>query len=302
MNATGGQLPIEQQIQQYYSLDTILSVNQTDHFGVWMLETSQGRFVAKLGQREDHLRLHVRAQQALQEHGLRCNLVVPTAEGSLLTPQGLALFAWVQGECVRTLDAVRRDAALTYLPTYLQALATVPCSEEDFYRRNGWDDAQSLDYLLTYFPEQLAGMPLSGENRAVFLGAIERLRVMQPRLQLLARQLIHGDLGPDHFLFDGNQVIAVIDFTPAYDSPLYAVAQFIYWDDLYPNPSTSCRVLLERFRPLNRCGAEDNLVLDMLLRAALYRAAGPLLEMARLTMFDHERLRPRITCLRALLS
>lgn len=302
MSAAGGQLPIEKQIQQNYAVGLILSTQPTDHCGVWMLETPQGRFVAKFGQREDHLRLHVRAQQALQEHGLRCNLVVPTAEGALLTPQGLALFTWVPGDCVRTLDAARRDGISAYLPTYLQALAMVPCSEGDFSRCNGWDDAQSLDYLLTHFTDQLAGMPLPEDDRAVLLSAIERLRVMQPRLQLLARQLIHADLGPDNFLFDGSRVTAVIDFTPAYDSPLYAMAQFLYWNDLYPDPSASRAELLERFRAFDPSAWADDLMLAMLLRAALYRAVGPLLEMAQAGAIDQERLRRRILCLRALLG
>lgn len=292
----------EDQIQRYYDVGRVHSIAQTDHNGVWMLDTTHGRFVAKLGQREDHLRLHFQAQQALQDHGLHCNHVVPTAEDALLTPKGLAIFTWVPGESIQALDASRCDAVFTYLPAYFRALAAVPCVEGDFCRRNGWDDAQSLDYLLKQFPLQLADMPLTEVDRAVLAGAVDRLRIEQIRLQTLQRQLIHADLGPDNFLFDGSQVTAVIDFTPAYDCPLYAVAQFVYWNDLYPNPCTPRNVLLERLHAFAPGAWSDGLMMAMLLRATLYRAAGPLLEMAHAGDVHQTRLRPRIECIRALLS
>ncbi len=40
---------------------------------------------------------------------------------------------------------------------------------------------------------------------------------------------MHGDIGPDNVLMDGDQVRTIVDFTPHHQPFLFALATAVYW-------------------------------------------------------------------------
>ena len=56
---------------------------------------------------------------------------------------------------------------------------------------------------------------------------------------MLPRQLVHGDIGPDNVLLDGEQVVAIIDFTPHVLPVLFAASTALYWYHVYGQRAVS---------------------------------------------------------------
>jgi Ser/Thr protein kinase RdoA (MazF antagonist) len=44
--------------------------------------------------------------------------------------------------------------------------------------------------------------------------ALAQLAESAPLIDALPSRLIHGDIGPDNVLMDGDDVVAIVDFTP----------------------------------------------------------------------------------------
>ncbi|MGH3169768.1 MAG: phosphotransferase [Trebonia sp.] len=62
---------------------------------------------------------------------------------------------------------------------------------------------------------------------------MRHLDAARPLLGTLPRQLIHGDIGPDNVLMDGDDVVAVIDFTPYHEPFVFVFAVAVYWYHVY---------------------------------------------------------------------
>jgi Ser/Thr protein kinase RdoA (MazF antagonist) len=45
----------------------------------------------------------------------------------------------------------------------------------------------------------------------------------------LSRRLVHGDIGPDNVLMDGDRVVAIIVFTAHHEPFLFALSSALYW-------------------------------------------------------------------------
>ncbi len=56
---------------------------------------------------------------------------------------------------------------------------------------------------------------------------------------LLPRQLVHGDIGPDNVLLDGERVVAIIDFRPHVLPVLSAASTAPYWYHVYGQRAVS---------------------------------------------------------------
>jgi Ser/Thr protein kinase RdoA (MazF antagonist) len=50
---------------------------------------------------------------------------------------------------------------------------------------------------------------------------------------------VHGDIGPDNVLLDGEQVVAIIDFTPHLLPVLSAASTALYWYHVYGQSAIS---------------------------------------------------------------
>ena len=62
-------------------------------------------------------------------------------------------------------------------------------------------------------------------------------------LASLPRQLVHSDIGPDNVLLDGEQVVAITDFTPHVLPVLLAASTVLYWYHVYGQRAISADAL-----------------------------------------------------------
>ena len=132
------------------------------------------------------------------------------------------------------------------------------------------------DFLAGELPGLLSRYRLPGGDAAA-LG--QYLGQSRSALAGLPRQLVHGDIGPDNVLMDGDEVIAIIDFTPLCEPVLFAVATAVYWylvhgrRQLDPGGIRAC---LDAAAPRPWTAAEREIWPAMLAREALRRLATPL--------------------------
>jgi Ser/Thr protein kinase RdoA (MazF antagonist) len=110
----------------------------------------------------------------------------------------------------------------------------------------------------------------------VVAAALAHLERALPQIAELPRQIVHGDIGPDNVLMDGDAVVAIVDFTPHHEPVLFAVATTVYWYHVYGrcDPDLDAiRVSLAGYRPWT--DAERAAWPAMLLLEALRRLATP---------------------------
>jgi Ser/Thr protein kinase RdoA (MazF antagonist) len=101
-----------------------------------------------------------------------------------------------------------------------------------------------------------------------------------PQMRQLPVQVVHGDIGPDNVLMDGDEVVAVIDFTPFAEPVLFAIATALYWYHVHGQAALDCRAVRASFAAAGQqrvwSGTEAASWPVMLLREALRRLATPL--------------------------
>jgi Ser/Thr protein kinase RdoA (MazF antagonist) len=142
------------------------------------------------------------------------------------------------------------------------------------------------DYLLAELPGQLRhfGMATGSAFRA-----IDCLAEHRAAIGALPHQLVHGDIGPDNVLLDGEQVVAIIDFAPHVQPVLFAVSSALYWYHVYGQRVVSAaglaasRAAVAETRPWS--AAEDELWVAGLVWEGLRRLATTL-ELAKRSHAD----------------
>jgi Ser/Thr protein kinase RdoA (MazF antagonist) len=111
----------------------------------------------------------------------------------------------------------------------------------------------------------------------------------QTALGALPRQLVHGDIGPDNVLLDGEHVVAIIEFTPHVLPVLSAVSTALYWYHVHGQHAepaaglAASRAAAAEARPWS--AAEDDLWVVGLAWEGLRRLPTTL-ELARRTCTD----------------
>lgn len=267
-------------IIQNYELGQVIHVEQAllGSGSTYFIQTPGKKYVAKTGQRQDFLKIYQKVQAHLNAKNILQGRLVRTRDNQLQTADGLAVYEYISGDCWKTLTAAQTDRAINYMYIYNQALKEVAFSETELETRNNWDRARSLEFLGRELP-QLLTQAVPARLRQTVLSAA---RVILGKHQLLSasRQLIHGDPGPDNFLFHGDEVRCMLDFTPDYQHELYSLCQFVYWNNLWtaraiPGDLNRC---LCQYYPEREGLDYIDLFSVLLLQAALYRVTGPLLD------------------------
>ena len=98
-------------------------------------------------------------------------------------------------------------------------------------------------------------------------------------MRQLPRQLVHGDIGPDNVLMHGDEVVAIVDFTPFCQPVLFAVATAVYWYHVHGRRQLdpgAIRASLAAAGHRPWTAAEREAWPAMLAREALRRLATPL--------------------------
>jgi Ser/Thr protein kinase RdoA (MazF antagonist) len=100
---------------------------------------------------------------------------------------------------------------------------------------------------------------------------------------------VHGDIGPDNVLLDGEQVVAIIDFTPHVLPVLLAASTALYWYHAYGQRAISAdglaasRAAIAEARPW--VAGEEDLWAAGLIWEGLRKLA-TMLELARRSRTD----------------
>lgn len=201
------------------------------------LRTSRGEFLVKAGVNRDWAELYRIIEGTLNARSVRQARILPTRSGELVMEGGIAVFEWLPGRTVARPNDQQFLTHIDHLAAYNAALRQAPlapCAAEELRRPDGlWKKAASIEYLLECFRLDPVALAISLSVEATAARALAALAQERSRLLSLPRQLIHSDIGPGNILFDGEQVISIIDFTPAYEPHLYSLCISLFWHCIF---------------------------------------------------------------------
>jgi homoserine kinase type II len=191
-----------------------------------------GDFVLKPAFRPSDVELQAGVARYLSDRGVRQALVRPTRAGAVVSEDGYFLQEFLPGAIAARPTEGQTLAAMAAIGAYHRELAGYPGSyvpDADSL----WQRVADPDYLVTALPGLLAGRGLAGRAELAGVHALDQAR---PVLAALPQQLVHGDIGPDNILMDGDEAVAIIDFTPHLRSVLLAACTALYWYHVIGRP------------------------------------------------------------------
>jgi Ser/Thr protein kinase RdoA (MazF antagonist) len=250
------------------------------HRGAFRLITSGGTFVVKPESDPAVAELYEKAALVLSAAGIRQATPLRTVAGSLVSASGLGVEEFLPGGICLAPTAAQAAAAMRHVTDYHAALATLPAAAGLAMPETVWTRVASASYLVGELPALLRRHGPAEANSAeadpVVTAALGHLERALPQIAELPPQIVHGDIGPDNVLMDGDAVVAIVDFTPHHEPVLFAVATAVYWYHVYGRGDLdldAMRETLAGYRPWT--GAERVAWPAMLIREALRRLATP---------------------------
>ncbi|WP_207706890.1 phosphotransferase [Alkaliphilus pronyensis] len=272
----------------------------------FIIETTTDKYIAKMNERKDFITVYDKVQEKLNKIGMIQSKIVRTNMKQIITGEGIVLYEYIDGISYREFNDIQMKKAIKYVAEYNRVLRTVSFSSNDLKMKNHWDYAKSIDYVLSKFPNKLKNYSLPTENRESIINAINMLSDNLERLLALRKQLIHTDLGSDNFILDENdEIISIIDFTPEYDSEYYSLGHFIYWNYLWRTADTNFDTIMEVkniYEDVIKTRLDDNIFYILLIRVAIFRIVGPILELIEKRISYNNSLDKRFTILTNLLK
>ena len=265
----------------WYDIGAVQSVTRlpAGQAGVRAVTSTAGRYLLKPAPRRADVTLLADLHR-LAADGIRQPGIIATAAGELVSPDGYFLQEYLPGEPELHPSAVQTRAVMRATGHLHAALGRLVVEYEP--------DEESLFVLVTdpgFLTAELPGLLRHyGLASQATSTAIAVLTERQDGLRALPRQLVHGDIGPDNVLLDGDQVVAIIDFTPHVLPVVLAASTALYWYHVYGQPAVSpaglaaSRAAIGEARPWT--AAEDDLHAAGLVWESLRRAATTL-EQAR---------------------
>ena len=203
------------------------------HPDVVKLTTARGAFVLKPAGRTVEAELYARVAQVLNEAGICQARPLRTVGGSLVGDWGHTVQEFLAGQISLAPTPAQTAATMRHVAAYHSALEQVraPASlrAADTVRTR----VASAHYLIDALPGLARRAGLPAEGRTAITAALGEIAIWLPRLGPLRRQLVHGDIGPDNVLMDGEDVVAIIDFTPFDEPVLFALSTALYWYHVY---------------------------------------------------------------------
>jgi Ser/Thr protein kinase RdoA (MazF antagonist) len=244
------------------------------------LTTSDGVFVVKPVPDGGDPELTVDAVLALKKAGIRQAEPLRTNSGALVSDSGFGVTEFLPGQVYLRPGRAQINAIMRHLADYHEVLADVPVPATLTAADTLWTRVTSAEYLLQRLPELFGRFgPRNGALRLV-AAALGQVETSLPLIRGLDRQLVHGDVGPDNVLMDGDEVVAIIDLTPHYQPVLFAVATAAYWIHVHGRPEPDAEAIwtsLMAAAPTREWSEVERAVWpSMLLLEALRRLATPL--------------------------
>jgi Ser/Thr protein kinase RdoA (MazF antagonist) len=261
--------------------------------------TTRGSYLLKPAYRAEDVHLQALIAPLLTARGIRQPSVVPTSAGGLITRSGFVLLEWLPGAVVLEPAPQQVTAAMRHVGAFHAELGLLaPDYRPD--PASVWSVCADPGYLVAELPGLLARHGLGDTDTRAALDQLQRSRA---GLAALPRQVVHGDIGPDNVLMDGNEVIALIDFTPYWEPVLFAACSALYWYHVYGCATPSANRLRSSLAAIGdeRPWQPDELALwpAGLLREALRRLAIPLALAERAGPDQAPRVAPRLAAVRA---
>ena len=261
-------------IREYDLIDPVVNslTGGSDH--VFRVTTGGGSFVLKQAGRPTDVELQARVAAFLTDRDIPQARILPTTNGALVTTDGFFLQELLPGAVVLHPDRQQVQSAMQHVGAFHRVLAEVdsgysPDTDSLFQR------VADPEYLVGNLPK-LAGSLAGAEE----LAALDRLDQYRDRLAALPKQVVHGDIGPDNVLMDGNDVVAIIDFTPFLESVVFAACTALYWYHVYGQPAVDVDQLRASVHAIGSTrpwtGEELSLIPAGLLRESFRRLATPL--------------------------
>jgi Ser/Thr protein kinase RdoA (MazF antagonist) len=246
---------------------------------VLRVRTDRGAFVLKAAHQPAEIELQARAAEYLNDRGIRQARVIPTSSGAVVNADGNFLQEFLPGAFV--LQPTRRQtlAAMRHIGAYHRELADLPGAFTP-ESESLWQRVADPAYLIRELPGLVARYEAARPDEQVVPRALFILDQARTGLAKLPRQIVHGDIGPDNVLMEGNEVVSIIDFTPYYESVLFAACTALYWYHVHGRESVDAGQLHDSVDAIGQerewAEAELALVPVGLLREALRRLATPL--------------------------
>jgi Ser/Thr protein kinase RdoA (MazF antagonist) len=205
--------------------------------GVVRLATARGQFVLKPAYSAAEARLCEQAAVVLDAAGVRQAQFLRTSTGALISESGHSAQEFLPGRICPRPTPAQTAAVMRHAGWYHAALARVAVpaaleAEETIFTR-----VTRPGFLIQALPGLADRAGLPPDSREVTGRALARLETAVPAMRGLAPQLVHGDIGPDNVLMDGDQVVAVIDFTPHSLPVIFAIATAVYWYQVHGRPA-----------------------------------------------------------------
>jgi Ser/Thr protein kinase RdoA (MazF antagonist) len=294
-------------IEKNYNIGAIAKIEKTTNGSgnTYMIETNVGKYIAKVNERIDFVSIYNKVERALNSLGFIQSCIIKTTKNKIMASEGVVLYEYINGENHLVLSEAQSNNAIKYMKEYNKALKMVPFNKEEISVINYWDKARSLDFIIRELPTLTNKSQLEEIDRKNICETINILTNNKLALEKQGKQLIHSDLGADNFIFQGNEVISIIDFTPDNNHELYSLCQFIYWNYLWSANDFDIRKVNNYLSIYNSDGAldnEDKGFYLLLLNTALYRITGPLIDKHERGISDYSSLKKRFFILDKLLK
>ncbi len=264
-----------------YDIGAVLAVDRLPTGGraVRKVTTSAGAYLLKPDWRRADVAL-LAELPALASHGICQPAIIRTAAGELISPDGYFLQEFLAGQPELEPSDAQVQAVMLAVGELHVALRRLSIGYEP--------DQDSVFVQVTdsgFLIEQLPGLLRQYELVTPPVEtAIAYLAEHHAALGTLPCQLVHGDIGPDNVLLDGDQVVAIIDFTPHVLPAMFAASTALYWYHVYGQQQVPAADLTASWAAIARAQpwtpAEDKLWLAGLTWESLRRLATTL-ELAR---------------------
>jgi Ser/Thr protein kinase RdoA (MazF antagonist) len=268
---------------------------------VLRVRTGRGMYVLKRAQRRADVELQASVAEFLNGRGIRQPRVVPTRAGSMVSRDGTFVQEFLPGSLALQPATAQVTATMRHVGAYHRELPDFPGRFDP--ENSVWQRVADPAYLVAELPGLLARAGLADRGTLAGLSVLDRDR---RRLENLPRQLVHGDIGPDNVLMTGDEVVAIIDFTPYWEPALFAACTALYWYHVYGRTAVDQAGLRTSIEALGRerpwTTEEVALWPAGLLREALRRLATPLVLAAESGATPGPSLRNRHTALLATLD
>lgn len=216
--------------------------------------------------------LYARVEQHLNRHGIRQARQHRRPNGDLLSSSGHAVQELLPGKITERPSRGQTINTMAHLAEFDRALADLEPPEALATRDTPWSRVVRTDYLLDRLPGLITDYGPDWLEPAPIESLLVVLRNGATTLAAHRRQLVHGDLGPDNVLYDGDRIVALIDFTPFHDTVLLGLASAIYFFQLHGHPGD--RAAIEA--SIDAYGADRAIAWTALVRESLRRLATPL--------------------------